>query len=305
MQSNMQILQEILALAKSNLSIGSDMGYTMPDGRHHIHIYPNQEHHLDAAPGESFYVIEPNRVINGAHEPMGDTYLSESRDLTEVLIGCQWCMELFEEDNWLQCKAKTKEEMLPDELTVRLAHEAGWMEAEGKTEVHNWDDLRTAIRDAITEYCEAPQDHTPFCIEDIMEKILIERFPSSPEPTKTAYKEIHILICTQETDYGINAQVSLHPTPKAALAHADAIRQKPDYDEVHWNFTLHSEVIEVNQFDEINPNQLFQLLKQTPDLTENIKKQSLEEQINSASILNSSKRHGSTSKSHIPFHSER
>lgn len=172
MKSNAEILKELYAQAKTQLPETGDMGYTMPDRKHHIIIYKDQEDSWDEAPPEQFYVIEPNRVVNGVHDPMGDTYLTSSTDLAEVLIGCQWCLDVFEHD---------RQRELPDELTVRLAHEAGWMEAEGKIEVHSWEDIQIAVRDAITNYYENPNEQNPFVIEEILEKILLDRFPSEKQ----------------------------------------------------------------------------------------------------------------------------
>lgn len=65
---------------------------------------------------------------------------------------------------------------LPDELIVRMAHEAGWLEAEGKIKVGAWEDLQIAIRDAINKYYDNSSEKNPFVIEDILDSILLERF---------------------------------------------------------------------------------------------------------------------------------
>lgn len=182
MKSDIAILEEILALAKKELPAGNDIGFTMPDGKYHIYIYPDQEVNWDDTPPKTFYVIEPNKVLNGAHEPMGDTHLTRTRDISEVIIGCQWCLQVFEADRQLVANREVKED-LPDELTVRMAHEAGWMEAEGKIEVHSWEDLQVAIRDAIEEYYNDPNERNPFSIEEALNRVLLERFPSEPEPS--------------------------------------------------------------------------------------------------------------------------
>lgn len=93
-----RILQEILAHAKETLQANGEMGYTTPDGKYHIYIYADQETHWDNSPADEFYVVEPNKVVNGAHEPMGDTFLTERLDLSELCIGCQWCLEQFAAD---------------------------------------------------------------------------------------------------------------------------------------------------------------------------------------------------------------
>lgn len=241
MKTNAQIFQEILAIAKDTLLNGSDMGYTMPDGKHHIYIYPDEESRWDDGPSDTFFVIEPNRVVNGAHEPMGDTYITTCRDLSEVLIGCQWCMDCFEQD-------LSKEVSLPDELIVRMAHEAGYMEAEGKIELHSWEDLQIAIHDAIREYYENPSERNPFSIEDTLDKILSERFPSEPEPEKSIYKELYILTCLEETKYGINIYNSLHPSSEEALRHVDEVQMREDIDPQNFISDFETCVIDVSRF---------------------------------------------------------
>ena len=118
-----QILEEILELAKKELKeAGDDIGYTMPDGKYHFYIY------LDEV-DEKIYVVEPNRVENGAHDPFtGDTYGAEFGDFEELKEGCMWAMECFEKDMELQNVEKISlkeflhhfdfgyEVMLPDEV---------------------------------------------------------------------------------------------------------------------------------------------------------------------------------------------
>lgn len=89
-----EILREILNLAKSELNENGAIGYTMPDGKYHIYIY------VDDSFGkpDRHYILEPNRVVDGAHEPMGDTTSAEYNDFGELMLGCAWCMEQFEYD---------------------------------------------------------------------------------------------------------------------------------------------------------------------------------------------------------------
>lgn len=251
MKSNTVILKEILEIANTDLRGGSDMGYTMPDGKHHIYIYPDQEYAWNGTITDAFFVIEPNRVVDGAHVPMGDTYLTQTRDLSEVLIGCQWCLDAFDEDNRQQDREQASEANLPDELVVRMAHEAGWMEAEGKIELHSWEDLRAAIYEAICNYRKEHNERNPFSIEETIENILIGRFPSSEQHPQQYLKQIHILTCTQETDDGINTQVSLHSTQEEALVQAEALRRKDGYDERYWNFELSEATIDVSKFHSV------------------------------------------------------
>lgn len=248
MKSNAEILKEIYALAKASLPESGEMGYTMPDGKHHIYIYADQETHWDDRPADLFYVVEPNRVVSGAHDPMGDTYLTETRDLSEVLIGCQWCLDVFAADREVQRVSSEPE--LPDELIVRMAHEAGWLESEGKIELQSWEDLQVAIRDAISEYYDNPSERNPFSVEEALQKILMQRFPSEPENHN--HKEIHILTMTSETDAGIYADVTLHSSMKDAMAHAEALRQEDTYDETRCNFDVSTQIIDVSCFKEVS-----------------------------------------------------
>ena len=235
------------------------MGYTTPDGRYHIYIYADQEIHWDDRPADTFYVIEPNKVVDGAHEPFGDTFITTSRDLSEVLIGCQWCLDWFERDRNMETSL---EAALPDELVVRMAHEAGWFEGQGKIELNSWEDLQIAIRDAIQEYYDNPNEYNPFTIEEIIERILKERFPSEPEPMKAAYKELCVLACTEEHDYGINTYISLHKTSEEALKHAEDIRKAEEFDDMHWNFDIDTQVIDVSQFPDPSPEKVAALILQ-------------------------------------------
>lgn len=94
MKTKSDILKEILSLVKTELNeIGPEngIGYTMPDGNYHIFIY------VDNA-DEEIYVIEPNKVVDGACEPIGENYLATYNDFAELIIGCEWCMEQFERD---------------------------------------------------------------------------------------------------------------------------------------------------------------------------------------------------------------
>lgn len=184
MKSRTEIMRELLFLAKTTLQPEGAMGYTMPDGKYHIYIYAETEPAWPGREAQNYYVVEPNEVVNGAHEPMDTPYATNTLDLSEVLIGCHWCMEVFDMARENAVNKAVSEEELPDELVVRLAHEAGWLEAEGKIEIHSWEDLQTAIRDAITEYYDHPSEKNPFTIEETIEKILLEQYPSDPATAK-------------------------------------------------------------------------------------------------------------------------
>lgn len=99
MKTKTDVLREILSLAKSELNENGSISYKMPDGKHHIYIYFDDSiTYADASKTieDGYYVIEPNRVVEGAMEPLGDTMTAEYNDFAELLIGCEWCMEQFE-----------------------------------------------------------------------------------------------------------------------------------------------------------------------------------------------------------------
>ena len=89
------VAREVLSLVQSELTApGAEngVGYTLPDGKYHIFIY------MDEA-DDTVYVIEPNRVEGGCHEPVGrDTYLAKVGDMPDLMLGCLWCLEQFESD---------------------------------------------------------------------------------------------------------------------------------------------------------------------------------------------------------------
>lgn len=100
-KSRSDVLRDILSLAKSELNKHESIGYTMPDGKYHIYVYVDKSvrHIKDGVtPDDFYYVIEPNRVIDGAMEPMGDTATADYNDFAELLVGCSWCLEEFERD---------------------------------------------------------------------------------------------------------------------------------------------------------------------------------------------------------------
>lgn len=62
-KTSAEVLKDVLGLVRSELNkVGPEngIGYTMPDGKHHIFIY------LDDIDDEKEFVIEPNKVIDGA-----------------------------------------------------------------------------------------------------------------------------------------------------------------------------------------------------------------------------------------------
>lgn len=103
-------LKDILLEAKEELKeLGDSIGYTTPDNKYHMFIYVDD---MD----EKVFVIEPNRVEDGAHEPFtGDTYIAEFGDFADLMVGCMWAMECFERDNLLLSKP-SKEESLEEKI---------------------------------------------------------------------------------------------------------------------------------------------------------------------------------------------
>ena len=83
-----QILKEVLELSKESLHNHDCFGYDMPDGKHHIFIYQDQNREV--------YVIEPNTIVDGGCEPMGDTFCVPIGDDIQFRLGCSWCLEQFE-----------------------------------------------------------------------------------------------------------------------------------------------------------------------------------------------------------------
>ena len=91
-KSRVQQMKEFFTLAKEELNNG-DIGYTLSDEKHHIYVY------VDQIDDDMVYVMEPNRVVDGAHEPIGgNTYIVPYNAFDELLIGFEWCVEQFEQD---------------------------------------------------------------------------------------------------------------------------------------------------------------------------------------------------------------
>lgn len=70
-------------------------GYTLPDGKYHIFAY------VDFIDDDRVIVLEPNKVVDGAHEPIaGDTYIVAFGDMEELRKGCDWCLAEFAKDRY-------------------------------------------------------------------------------------------------------------------------------------------------------------------------------------------------------------
>lgn len=70
-------------------------GYTLPDGKYHIFAY------VDFIDDERVVVLEPNKVIDGAHEPIfGDTFIVGFGDVERLRTGIDWCLTEFASDRY-------------------------------------------------------------------------------------------------------------------------------------------------------------------------------------------------------------
>lgn len=70
-------------------------GYTLPAGVYHIFAY------VDFVHDERVIVLEPNKVVRGAHEPIfGDTFIAAFEDQASLRRGIDWCLEQFAQDRY-------------------------------------------------------------------------------------------------------------------------------------------------------------------------------------------------------------
>lgn len=85
-------LQEILELTETEKfwENGDCIGYNLPDGKHHLFIYVDGNTGGDDEP---VIVIEPNLIVNGAHEPCGDNGFCRMEDIGEFFIQLAWVIE--------------------------------------------------------------------------------------------------------------------------------------------------------------------------------------------------------------------
>lgn len=112
-----EMLEEIEKLAKTELNENGSIGYTLPDRKYHIYIYVDDSiKYADDSKTieDGYYVIEPNKVVDGAHEPLGDTHVAEYNDFDELLKGCKWCLEKFANDREEQVKGAVVEKIISD-----------------------------------------------------------------------------------------------------------------------------------------------------------------------------------------------
>lgn len=91
-----EMVDEALVLIENDLSEEgpeNGTGYTLPDGRYHIFAY------VDFIDEDRVIVLEPNKVVNGAHEPIfGDTFIVAFDDTAGLRKGLDWCLEQFADD---------------------------------------------------------------------------------------------------------------------------------------------------------------------------------------------------------------
>lgn len=112
------LLNEIFTLARDELNRSGNIGYTMPGGKHHIYISVEEnnnsfirvgdggkEEHV-SEPSDYYYFIEPNRVVDGAMEPMEHNTSARYNNFEELLEGCKWCFEYFEDDKEVSLEDK-------------------------------------------------------------------------------------------------------------------------------------------------------------------------------------------------------
>ena len=70
-----------------NMGDDANIGYDLPDGKHHLYIYVD-----DSIEGKVI-VVEPNLIVDGAHEPCGECGFSPIDYPEELLITIAWVIE--------------------------------------------------------------------------------------------------------------------------------------------------------------------------------------------------------------------
>ena len=84
-----KILQEVMQLLdKENFwEDGGSVGYDLPDGKHHLFIYANED--CDG----KFITIEANEIIDGAHEPLGSPTTCAMDEKEKFVVELAWVLE--------------------------------------------------------------------------------------------------------------------------------------------------------------------------------------------------------------------
>ncbi len=93
-----ELIDVVLDVLENDLNEeGPEMstGYTLPNGEYHIFAY------VDFIDDEKVIVLEPNKVVDGAHEPIGgDTFIVGFEDTDGLWRGCDWCLSQFALDKY-------------------------------------------------------------------------------------------------------------------------------------------------------------------------------------------------------------
>ena len=88
-----EMVDEVMELLEHDLAAEgpeNGTGWTLPDGKYHIFAY------VDFIDDERVVVLEPNKVVHGAHEPIfGDTFIVAFGDVERLKRGVDWCLEQF------------------------------------------------------------------------------------------------------------------------------------------------------------------------------------------------------------------
>lgn len=95
MKLTAQNLQEILDIAKEPVDdpIKDIWGYDV--GGYHFFVYSEQDIHDKSL----WYIIEPNKLVDGAAEPCGEVEMVRYQDYAQLLVACAELAErYFKED---------------------------------------------------------------------------------------------------------------------------------------------------------------------------------------------------------------
>lgn len=88
-----ELVDVFMSIAERDLSAEgpeNGIGYTLPNGEYHIFAY------VDFIDDEKVIVLEPNKVVDGAHEPLGgNTFIVAFEDKEGLRQGCDWCFSQF------------------------------------------------------------------------------------------------------------------------------------------------------------------------------------------------------------------
>jgi len=87
-----EMLKSIYDLAKEDLNENGNIGYTLPNGKYHLFIFVDDSLGDD----EKCYIVEPNEVVNGAHEPIGNNTSAPYNDFGALIAECMWAIEFCE-----------------------------------------------------------------------------------------------------------------------------------------------------------------------------------------------------------------